>query len=404
MDVVQGTAVGRQGANKVLVMESRSDTREQLSKQLLGSGFQVELTTRMDEAYQALMLSPGAFAMVLVSLEDVGEHIYPFIHRIKQLPTQPALPILLLCDNNHTHAISRAIQVGAEDYLTRPLRPIEVHTRIERAWQVFQLKQTLHRQHESQQQERKAASELQQSLLPKSPFQRPDITISWTYRPYDQVGGDMLNVFPLGPNMYGFYVADVCGHGTAAAMMSVWLSHTLQPPRQQGPAEINRTSEAFSAMMLHPAYTCAYLESKLADVQHDVYLTMVYGIIDTESRRLVYARCGHPFPMIQRANGTCEVLEDPGGPAIGMGLGIPFTEHVVHYQPGDRIFFYSDGLMEAESPKGELYGIERCIQTLQQTHQQPVDKQINTLIRSAAQFQQSPRFADDITVMGLTLS
>jgi serine phosphatase RsbU (regulator of sigma subunit) len=89
-----------------------------------------------------------------------------------------------------------------------------------------------------------------------------------------------------------------------------------------------------------------------------MFVTCFYAILDPESVRLRYANAGHDLPYLHRGGGEAEELRARGMP-LGLMLGMGYEEKEIELDVGEAVFFYSDGLVEAHDPKGEMFGFPR---------------------------------------------
>ena len=388
----------------ILLLENETEVSCRIQLYLHPMGFKVLVENNPGQLFQRLRQCPQDISIIMVSAEMLRETLILFVENVSRFSRYYGIPLILLSSGKHLRLVEECLAKGADDYIAKPIQSLECRTRCKNVLNRYQLKQAFTQQRVKIQEELSTARKLQMSLLPQSPIQHPGITFTWYYKPQGELGGDMLNVFTLAEDLYGLYVADVCGHGPATAMMSIWLGHTLHPPPNQEVGEVGKTSEAIHTMLLRPKYTCRFLEKKLADMKHSFYLTLIYVLFDLQGSRMIYSRCGHPFPILQSDNEPCRLLQEGGGPAIGMDLGLSFSEHVQPLQSNDRIFFYSDGLLEARSPKGEAFGIQRCLMTLELTRHLSLDQQIEALVKEVSRFQQQDAFEDDITIVGAALT
>lgn len=313
------------------------------------------------------------------------------------------LPILLLTGLSEPDDIERGLSSGANDYMTKPFHPTELKARIRNLLRVQQFQRKLEQQYKVMQHDLEIARDLQLNLIPVSPMQTPVINLAWEYQPSSYVGGDMVNVFALTENHYGFYVADVSGHGVASAMLSTWLYHTLKPTMEQL-SQLTPTTSKFTGLPLaSPRSVAVLLDQMLSEKSSDHYITMCYGIYHSPSQRFTYVRCGHPYPILITADGRCEILQEADGPAIGMSLGIRFVPHTHQLQPGDRLYFYSDALLESMSPEGEVFGLDQlCIELIASTHYN-LEAQIEYILNAVQSHQQRHDFDDDVTLLAMEI-
>jgi sigma-B regulation protein RsbU (phosphoserine phosphatase) len=201
------------------------------------------------------------------------------------------------------------------------------------------------------------AREIQRSMMPRDIPKIKNISINTGYYPAEHVTGDFFNVFKLEDNIIGFYLGDVSGHGIPAAMLSVFLNQSIKVI-----GEYNRKS------MLNPAYVLneVYSEFNRTNFTEDVYSVVLYGVIDLKKMLLTVSSAGlNVSPLFIRDNEIKEI-KIHGMPVIKFGEYItPFYENkTIELKKHDRLFFYTDGVVEARNIDKEWYGEERLKRVL----------------------------------------
>jgi serine phosphatase RsbU (regulator of sigma subunit) len=169
--------------------------------------------------------------------------------------------------------------------------------------------------------------------------------ISPLYRPAREVGGDFYDFHPLSEGRLGVVVGDATGKGVPAALVMSTTCGMLQLAAQAlestSPGEIlERVNEALTVRI--PA---------------NMFVTCFYAILEPESGSLTYANAGHDLPYLHR-DGAAEELRARGMP-LGLMPGMGYEEKETILQTGESALFYSDGLVEAHDPKGEMFGFPR---------------------------------------------
>ena len=183
--------------------------------------------------------------------------------------------------------------------------------------------------------EMRLAGRLQQSFLPPSLPQMPRLQGACLYRPASWVSGDVYDVYQIDESHMGIFLADAMGHGTAAALMTMFLRQALFANRVMG----KRRRLIEPAEVMKGLNDCL-IEQQLPDSQ---FVTAAFGIIDTTSLELRLARGGHPFPLHINNQGEIRELRQTGG-LLGLAdLDGDFGEMRVHLEPGDKVIFYTDG-------------------------------------------------------------
>src|SRR5215208_1821174 len=193
-------------------------------------------------------------------------------------------------------------------------------------------------------QELRVARMIQHTLLPKSAPELGGYQIAAYYRPAREVSGDFYDFLELEDGRLGLVVGDASGKGIPAAMVMANTRSVLRTSAQGGD--------------LAPGQVLAEANEILfPDIPPNMFVTCFYAILDPKSGRLSYANAGHDLPYLHR-NGDAEELRARGMP-LGLMPGMIYEENEVVVDAGESVLFYSDGLVEAHDPKGEMFGFPR---------------------------------------------
>jgi len=253
-----------------------------------------------------------------------------------------------------------------------------------------------------------AAAQIQKSLLPQKIDSAENLAVAWKFEPCEHMGGDIFNMFQLGDDLWAIYMLDVSGHGVQAAMITVSVSQFLQP--NSGHLFKGRSGKSSQTPQLRtPAEVLMALDREFPFERFDNFFTITYMVINTASGNLRYSNAGHPHPILVRKNGKIELLQK-GGPAIGMG-GFPlldkqaerFEEGCSQLNPGDKLFVYTDGIVEYQNPDQELYGTRRFCEALEAQRGESINRMVKKSIESLMHFGQHAKLQDDVTLLGLEL-
>lgn len=178
----------------------------------------------------------------------------------------------------------------------------------------------------------KLAQRIQLQLLPRHYPNINGIKIAHVYKPLEEIGGDFFDYLRYKePHLIGFFISDVSGHGVSAALITSMLKALI---------------ESSGANRLNPELMFEYINIKLQNHIGGNFLTACYAIYNTLSRELIYTRAAHPFPYVIR-DGELIPLGGKGATILGMLRDLPFYVHKMQLEPGDKLFFYTDGLTEA---------------------------------------------------------
>jgi sigma-B regulation protein RsbU (phosphoserine phosphatase) len=253
-----------------------------------------------------------------------------------------------------------------------------------------------------------SAAEIQKSLLPQKIDSAENLEVAWEFEPCEHMGGDIFNMFQLDDDHWGIYMLDVSGHGVQAAMVTVSVSQFLQP--NSGHLRTRKSGKSATTYELRtPAEVLAALDTEFPFERFNNFFTITYLIINTKTGELKYSNAGHPHSIVLRKNGTLELLQK-GGPAIGTGdfhlLSAKenrFEEGHPQMNPGDKLFVYTDGIVEYENLDGEFYGTDRFYEALKSSQGESVADIVEQSINSLMYFGNNAKPQDDITLLGLAL-
>jgi serine phosphatase RsbU (regulator of sigma subunit) len=208
---------------------------------------------------------------------------------------------------------------------------------------------------EALERERRVARALTEELLPNIPPRIGPWAFARRYEaqsPDAPVGGDIYDLFPLGPGCWGVLIADVSGKGLAAAKKTAMIKYALR---------------SFAREHQSPARVVTRLNEALCE-EPDIteFVTLVYGIL-YEDGRFVYVNAGHEPPIVRRADGAFEVLGSTGL-IVGLQHDTTYEEASVRLLPNDGLLLFTDGLSESRSKGGEDFldteGVQRLLEDL----------------------------------------
>ena len=200
-------------------------------------------------------------------------------------------------------------------------------------------------EHERIEQDLRVARSIQQASLPEEVPTLEGWQISPYYQPAREVGGDFYDFYELGDGRVGFVVGDATGKGVPAALVENATCAFL------GGVAIASGSSPGEAL-------ARVNETVVARIPPNMFVTCFYCILEPKSGRLLYANAGHDLPYLHRRSGDAEELRARGMP-LGLMPGMSYEEGEVSLREGECVVFYSDGLVEAHDPKGEMFGFPR---------------------------------------------
>ena len=230
---------------------------------------------------------------------------------------------------------------------------------------------------------------IQTEMLPRAPLRLPAAEIKGVSIPAREVGGDFFNYFLLPDGRLALLVGDVSGKGVGAALLMANVQATL---RARLPLESNL------------AVLAAQLDREIDETTpRAVYLTLFLGILDIDRQELRYVNAGHNPQFVLHDDDGIVAMPATGLP-IALYPGQPYQEAAVAVRRRDLLFFYTDGLVEAENEAGEMFGSERLQTLLSRQHAEGVDRILERVEEAARAFRGSAEPTDDATLMALRLT
>lgn len=229
-----------------------------------------------------------------------------------------------------------------------------------------------------------AASVIQKSFLPPSQQRCNGFEIASFWEPAHGLGGDIFNAIK-GNEKTIFYIIDVCGHDVPSALVTVSIAQFFYQ-------NVN------SSFALSPVEMMGVLNKEYPFERFDRFFTIFYLIVDDATGHFKYTSGGHPPAIILKKNGELKLLEK-GGTVIGLeSQDSVFEEGEGVLENGDKVFLYTDGILELENQKGEPFGAPRFHALLKSLHKEP----IGTIIQEVRQVLRgfSNYVDDDMSLIG----
>ncbi len=228
------------------------------------------------------------------------------------------------------------------------------------------------------------ARAVQARLLPHTSPNLLGYDIAGICIPTDEIGGDYFDYIPLSNHRLGLAVADVSGHGIPAALVMTAFRALL---RTKALGKSRPASIANAIDRLLPEFT-----------GNNHYVTVLYAVLEAPSGRLTYISCGHPPPLLLRANGEVERL-NRHNPALGIFQDLHHRDEENNLAAGDILVLYTDGVIELMNQHDELFGIQRLAQVIRENQQLAASEIMLKIIQATQVFSNNYGFLDDFTLV-----
>ena len=306
---------------RVLLVGQGQSEMGSLRAQLDALGYPLEYCERGEDAPGMVKTMP--VDLVIVDVTSPGVEGVRACRLIKEVQRGRSVPVLLATLRVDRETRAMGAQAGAEGFLLKPVDADELRSQITLAYRASRLTQELQNENarseelnaklrtaqEALELELQLAHRLQGSLLPHELPRYEKLTFAAGLRSSGAVSGDFYDVFRLDETHAGFYVADAIGHGVPAALLTIFVKKGMRTKEVSGK----------SYRLLTPGEVLGQLNNDIieAALSDNPFVTMFYGCIDLETRRLDYSTGGHPWPLLLSAHGKAELVESEG-PLLGV--------------------------------------------------------------------------------------
>ena len=383
-----------------MVEDDRASQRR-LERALEKSGYQVTCAGNGRQALQAM--DQDNFSIVITDWMMPEMDGLALVSAIRAKKSTDYTYIIMLTSKVATEDLVSGMEAGADDFLSKPYKNEELRVRVRSGERLVLLNQTLATVNARMRKDLESAALIQKSLLPKQKSGRKNVDIEWRFRPCDELAGDIFNFFELDEDSIALYLLDVSGHGVAAALLSVTLSRMLSPVIDDTSLLKSKITAAPFYRLTTPAEVAHQLNNRfLINESNEQFFTIIYGILNLKTQQLRYVSAGHPGMAYLNGAGKANFLENPSMP-IGFVENADYQEQLLQLMPGDRIFLYSDGIIEARNPDDELYGNTRLQSLLESTRQKPLKESVDKILEDVEGFAEGAGIKDDISVLALEL-
>jgi phosphoserine phosphatase RsbU/P len=308
---------------------------------------------------------------------------------------------LMLTAKAEKHDIVAGMGAGADDFLSKPFHRDELHVRLRAGTRITKLNKDLNETNRRVKRSLEAAAKIQRSYLPQTSPDAPGFDFTWEYKPCEELGGDMLNIVQLDDVHFGLYVLEVNGNGVPASLLATSVSKVMSSANDFSSILVEREDyDPSDYRILDPSEVAEELNRRYAGNQEaGQFFTLVYGVLNIETREFTYTSAGHPPIVYQSADGECELLDISGIPIGLVPDSDEYIEDTVVIEPGSRLLLYSNGLSDTANEEGDLYGTERLLEVVDKTKNLKLKEIINEILADIARFRKKAPINDDICIL-----
>lgn len=361
----------------VLAVDDNRMNLKLIEKSLSKEGYRVFCSDNGPDARTiALKEKPD---LILLDIEMPGESGFEVIQKLKDNAETNAIPVLFLTGVSEVDSKLKGFDLGAVDYITKPFHPLEVLARVRIHLKLSIATNSLIA---GQANKLRQLTEAQVSMLP-APADHPDAKFGVYYKALEEAGGDFYDILNISENIKGYFVADFAGHDIKTSYMTASV-------------------KALLAQNCTPVYSPIESIKMINDVLVEImpsgkYLTACYMHLNRMTRKLTIINAGHPSVVCLPVNGE-PFLVKAEGDILGMFKDAQFSVQTLSVSPGDRLFAYSDGLVEsAEKKITWVSGADSLLPAYKEVSGVPYEKAAGALVEHL--FGKGTLPEDDIVVL-----
>ncbi|MDT8399242.1 MAG: response regulator [Pseudomonadales bacterium] len=335
----------------ILLIDDDSSARQATANYLRGCHYSVSEAGSGREGIDACSRLHPDLIICDLTLPDMDG--FATLAEIQQ--ESPEMPIIVLADKKSTNDAIKAIRLGVSDFLLKPISDLEIlglsvgntlkrsallseNSRYRKKLEVInrELENTV----EIFKQDQQAGRHVQMSMLPKTPLDIAGYHFSHSVLPSLYLSGDSVDYKPIAKTKVMFYIADVSGHGSSSAFITVLLRFRIEQMRREYIR--SRFMEDFS-----PAPLLAVLNRDLLDSGLDKHITMFIGVLDHADNSLLYGVAGHyPLPVLYNDGKAGFLAIRKSSLPIGLSAEAEYFEEKIKLNEKFSLTLFSDGIME----------------------------------------------------------
>jgi len=380
----------------LLVVDDIEDNRAVLIARLARLGY-TEVAEAENGRKALELLSARAFDLVLLDVMMPELNGYEVLERLRADGRLTHMPVLMVSALTEMDSVIRCIELGAEDYLTKPLNAVLLKARVGACLEKKRLRDEVARHLERMERELASAREIQLAMVPTVfPAPGPDhpVEIFATLEPARQVGGDLYDVFTLDAGRLGFLVADVSDKGAPAALfmartkaLTRLVAQLLQRPDGAPPG-------AADILALVNTELCR-------ENDHGMFVTLFLGILAPGTGVLDFCNAGHCAPYLLSPGAAVAPLASVRNKPLGIRPTFAYEATTRTLAPNEGLFIFTDGITEAMNAAGELFSEERLEAVLAEHTAATPRALVEAVIGRVRQFAAGAPPSDDIAAMAL---
>ncbi|MBF9031300.1 SpoIIE family protein phosphatase [Rhodobacterales bacterium HKCCE3408] len=395
---------------RVLVVDDSAAQRRLLSKVLVQAGYEVEALADAEAALSSLAADQPA--IIVCDWMMPGMSGPDFCAAVRRMGLDRYVYIIIITSLTDKTATTHALDIGADDFLTKPVSAPELRARVQAGQRVVEMQaQVLEKNRQLSdafdkisdlygaiERDLAQARQLQRALLPE-----PGLVADWgraafVLRSAGKVGGDLVGHFPAGDGRVGFFSLDVSGHGIASALLTARLAGMFSSSAPDQNVAMAHRPEGGVAARAPDKIASEINRQLLSEIETELYLTLCLAVLDTRTGTVDLVQAGHPHPLIRRHDGRVDVAGH-GGMPVGLLPDAPYDTVTITLGPGDSLLLQSDGLTECPDPANAMLGEEGLARILSALPFGAPDAALAALVGKLSDHAGTGDFPDDVSAL-----
>jgi serine phosphatase RsbU (regulator of sigma subunit) len=346
-------------ASTILVVDDNELNRDLLSRRLKRDGHTVIVAEHGRAALDRLAEQP--FDLVLLDIMMPELTGYEVLEILKRDEALRHIPVVMITAATEDESIVRCLQLGADDHLPKPFNPAILRARVGSSLAKKRLHDAEQRHARSLERELEIGREIQLGFLPDALPELPGWELRACFRPARQVAGDFYDAFPLPGGRVALVMADVCGKGVGAALFMALFRSLL---RALAEPELAAAATVREGLLATVQRTNDYIARTHA--RASMFATVFIAALDPATGALDYVNAGHELPALLGADGATRARLAPTGPAVGLMPDLVFGAACESLAPGETLFAFTDGVVDARDATDTAFGEERLMTALEE--------------------------------------
>ena len=224
------------------------------------------------------------------------------------------------------------------------------------------------------------ARNIQESLFPRQ-NEIPKLRYTCFRETHKHIGGDFYDFIHLREGNLGIFLTDVAGHGISSAMIAAMIKVMV--------------SNIPYIYKLDPPALLSYLDKRLSEEFEHHHASALYLYLNFLENKILLANAGHPYVIYAKKGEPFQEIRT-AGTLMGFKMRKPVADLVsFSFQAGDRLFLYTDGIVECINAEEEMLGPQRLVQILNQCREQDIQSMQESILQELKDYQQRDDFNDD---------